>query len=127
MFINVNDIFNHPYNVDVVFNSGLFDGVETDDFQSCDMIALIHRGREIIRALPAYYTNDTKQQIVVEDPKRNLRDNMLNTIQLVRKPGTVEPWHVHIINGMKFTCVTLNTRDDRAMLGTKYYHRDNWL
>lgn len=127
MFIKTNDIFTESRNSDVVFNSGLFDGVETDDFLDCDVIALIHRGREVIRALPAYYTNDTKQQIVVEDPRRNLRDNMLNTIQLVKKPGTTESWHIHTINGVKFTCVTINTGEDRATLGVKYYPRDNWL
>ena len=127
MFINVNEIFNHPYNVDVVINSGLFDGVNTDDFLDCDMIALIHRGREVIRALPAFYANETKQQIVVEDPRRNLRDNMTNTIRLVNRPGTNELWHVHTVKGVKFTCVTINTREDKAAFGTKYYHRDNWL
>ena len=117
MFIRTNEIFTEKYNLDVVTNSIWFDGVETIDMKGCDVIALIHRGREIIFALPAYYTDKSKTEIIIDDHSRNLKRNFMNKI-------TVN--NIHTIKGHKFTCVTLNLPEDRRNHG-KYYSRDNWL
>ena len=117
MTIKLEDIFTTGYTEDVVNNSELTE-IDTADFGECDVIALVHTGRNVINALPAYFTRrGVEDEIMVEDPRRNLQENAWNAIRVS---------HIHTIKGVKITCVTLNLPEDIPVFG-KYYPKDNWL
>lgn len=97
--------------------------VDTEEMDICDIFAISHIGRRLIRVLPAYYVDDTKKEIIVNDSMRGFKENYSNRITINSHP-TIN--NVHEIDGYKFTMVTINTAEDRRS-GHKYYSRDNWL
>ena len=128
MFISINEILEDRIEdkKEIIFNS-VFEGVDTDTMKKCDIIAISHIGRRLIKALPAYFVDDTKEEIIVDDPNRTLIENSSNKIKLSKDPSKNCPWHIHEINGYKFTMITVELPEYRLAGYPKYWDSDNWL
>ena len=128
MFISIEKILGNISDKDEIIFESNFRGVETSNMVDCDIIAISHAGRRLLKALPAYYTDDTKKEIIVYDPRRSFKENITNKIALTPSPKFKnESWHIHEIDGCKFTMVTVNILSVRRRTGLKYWPKDNWL
>lgn len=114
MLINIKDLIGKAYQY-VEYDNVV--EINTDDFFGCDVIAIAHKGFDIIKAYPAYYTDFTKGDIVVCDPV-HFRHTFNNYIQLR---------HVREINGVKITFITINIPADFRLTGHRFWSVDNWL
>ena len=128
MFISIEKIIKDVFRKKEIIDTSNFVGVETDKIGDCDIIVISHFGYRLFKALPAYYTDDTKKEIIVNDPRRTFRENIENKIELVScKYNKTKFLNVHEIDGYKFTMITVNILEVRSSTGLKYWPKDNWL
>lgn len=117
MKICMSEIFNIPENSDVLDNSLFINTIDTDKIGDCDVIALVNKGREIVKVYPAFFVSLSKpSKIMVSDARDTI----------VAGTNLIEVKNIHEINGFKFTCVTLNNPRYAEIYG-KYYRKDTWL
>ena len=82
-----------------------------------DILALVYDNGGIIDSLAGYFTRTMEDEIIVDDPDRTLGQNACNKIRVS---------NIHNVDGVKFTCITLNTDTEIKSLNTKYVCRDTW-
>lgn len=119
MLIDIDIIFNGNSKKDEIRTKSQFSGLDSYNYRDCDLIALTHTGLDIRHSYKAFYTDESKSKIVIDDG-RNLGLILKNKIFVRDKD-------IHEINGKRFVMVKVNDDLDNLLIFGKYYPITDWL